>query len=273
MSDRPGDLDLLVPFHVNGTLSPDEAAAVQAWLDADDMALSDVEALAAIRAAMQADLVCSPGEFGLDRLLREVDRPAEIGAGAVARPEGAAVITPPTASGAMSGPSSGADSGTDTPGLPQATAAPSAPAVPAPSASVPLPAPPVQPVQVGAPVPRPANLLHRPGVWQAVAALALAALLGQMLLAPGPLTPPDPAFRLAGGGDDTAPGRAVLTVAFAPGATEAAIRALLVALDADITAGPSALGLYRLGVADPDAAAAALRAAADIVDSVQHADD
>ena len=65
-----------------------------------------------------------------------------------------------------------------------------------------------------------------------------------------------------------------LVVAFAPGATEADLRALLLDLDLVIVDGLSALGLYRLVPAsgsaeDLAAAAAALAAAADLVDSVE----
>jgi hypothetical protein len=194
----PGDLDLLLPFHVNGTLTPAEQARMDAWLAEDAAAAAQAEGLARVRQDMQAEAPRSPGEFGLARLMRDV------------RQEQAA-----------------------------ATSAPSA-------------------------APR------RPWLWQAVAALALAALLGQVIW---PRPAADGRFELAGAGRDAG---AALVVGFAASATEAQIRTLLVDLGLEIVAGPSAVGLYRLqGVddTDPDAALRALQASPDIVESVAHDDD
>ena len=61
-------------------------------------------------------------------------------------------------------------------------------------------------------------------------------------------------------------------IAFRPDAAEAEIRALLLSVEAEITAGPSAIGLWQLGFADDarrDAALSQLRARPDIVESVQ----
>lgn len=63
----------------------------------------------------------------------------------------------------------------------------------------------------------------------------------------------------------------LLTVGFAPTATESAIRTLLAAAGGQLVAGPSALGLYTVAVprARADAAVSALRAATGVVQSVQ----
>lgn len=63
----------------------------------------------------------------------------------------------------------------------------------------------------------------------------------------------------------------LLTVAFAPQATELAMRQVLAATGAQLVAGPSALGLYTVAVpaASADTAIAQLRAAQGVVDLVQ----
>lgn len=67
------------------------------------------------------------------------------------------------------------------------------------------------------------------------------------------------------------PDQRMLTVAFRPHATELAIRAALANSSAQIIAGPSALGLYTVAVprANADMLEAQLRAAVDVVESVQ----
>lgn len=214
MSTAREDLDLNLPFHVNGTLSPQEAAEIEAWLAQDDDARAEAEALAAIRADMQAEDIRSPGEFGLARLMRDVGR------------EQAAVAAAPA----------------------------------------------------------PAPVLRRPLVWQAVAAVALAAFLGQTWVAQqrgaelryGLTNGVDATarFGLAGGGEApvAAPSAPVLVVAFVPTATEAEIRDLLLNAGVEIVAGPSALGLYRLAGDDLTAAQARLEGAG-IVESIQRAED
>lgn len=111
---------------------------------------------------------------------------------------------------------------------------------------------------------------RRPWLWQVAAAAAVVALLAQtVFLREG--TPTGGGYELAGAsqtGD--------LVVGFVPQASEEAIRALLLDLGLEIVGGPSALGLYRLGVGeggDPTAASTALRAAADVVESVENASD
>lgn len=214
MSTNRDELELLLPFHVNGTLTPEERAEVEAWLAQDDAARAEAEGLAAIRADMQAEDVTSPGEFGLARLMRDVGRDQAAGGGAP----------------------------------PQAT--------------------------------------RRPWLWQAVAAVAVAGFLGQtfwtqvmatrpgvpggfqMAGAPAVVTPAPtpPAIPLAAA---PAPADGLLTVAFAPDATEGAIRELLLLQGLEIVAGPSALGLYTLRAPDPEAARTALEAAAGLVESVE----
>lgn len=189
MTTQRDDLALLLPFHANGTLTEPERAEVQAWLDTDDQARAEAADLAAMRADMQAEEFRSPGEFGLARLLRDVDR------------------------------------------------------------------------EQTAPIAAPAR---RPWLWQAVAAVALAGLIGQALLPAA--TTPEAGFEMAGaGGEVTFP---TLTVAFAPDATESALRDLLLAQGAEIVAGPSALGLYQVRADDLAAVQAALAASA-LVASVE----
>ena len=126
-------------------------------------------------------------------------------------------------------------------------------------------------VPVSAPVRAPA----RSWMWQAVAAVAVVGLLAQTFYqretgSSGETGAAPAGYVLAGA---EAPG--ALVVSFAPGATEAAIRDLLVGLDLEIVAGPSALGLYRLDVlegGDLTAAATALRGAPEIVESVENAE-
>lgn len=68
------EIELLLPFQANGTLSPEDEAELAEWLARDAGLAEEAEALAAIRADMQAEPVQSPGEFGLARLMREVAR-------------------------------------------------------------------------------------------------------------------------------------------------------------------------------------------------------
>ena len=72
---RARDLvELDLAFHVNGTLEAEARAEVEALLAEDARLRSEAEALAVIRAEMQAEGIRSPGEFGLARLLRDVAR-------------------------------------------------------------------------------------------------------------------------------------------------------------------------------------------------------
>lgn len=103
-----------------------------------------------------------------------------------------------------------------------------------------------------------------------LAAIAAMALLAVQVSMQQFATGPD--AELADGGPEAPQTGPVLTVAFAPTATEQDIRALLLDLDLAIVSGPSALGLYTLAARDPEAAAhaqARLAEATGIVDSVE----
>lgn len=105
--------------------------------------------------------------------------------------------------------------------------------------------------------------------WQVAAASAVAAvLLWQFAVVPGFVAGSDDGYVTATG---TANGVSA-TVAFAPEATEAQIRALLLSSGATMTGGPSALGLWTLGFADTaarDAALVQMRSASGVVESAQ----
>lgn len=114
----------------------------------------------------------------------------------------------------------------------------------------------------------PPATVARPRIWQIAAALLLAVVIGQAVLLSGSGEGTD--FELAGGTD------AALTVAFLPDAPEAAIRAVLLDAGVEIIAGPSALGLYQLGLLEGvtlDEAEEALRAASVVVESVNRTED
>ena len=121
---------------------------------------------------------------------------------------------------------------------------------------------------IDAEAPRPAARVRRP-LWPLAASAAAAVLVWQVvavpLLAPGDQGPDTPRSRRRPSGDFS------LSVAFAPAATEAAIRALLLEIGARVSGGPSAIGLWQLSfesAAARDAGLARLRAA-DIVESAQ----
>src|SRR5690606_33504609 len=102
--------------------------------------------------------------------------------------------------------------------------------------------------EVAAPVEVKTNVValrSRTWMWQAAAAVAVAALLGQTFLPRGAGAPEGGGYVLAGAEQPGA-----LVVSFAPDAAEARLRDLLVGADLEIVAGPSALGLYRLDVLD-----------------------
>ncbi|PVH29517.1 hypothetical protein [Pararhodobacter oceanensis] len=126
------------------------------------------------------------------------------------------------------------------------------------------------PEAIAAPVPANAQAApRRTWVWQLAAAVAVIGFLAQSLWLQGP--EPEAGYSLAGAGES-----AELRVSFMPGATEAQIRGLLLGLGVEITAGPSALGLYGLQAqegGDLQAALAGLRAAVSIVESVEHVEE
>lgn len=109
--------------------------------------------------------------------------------------------------------------------------------------------------------------MRRP-VWQVAAAAAVVAVVGWQLVAVPILSGPEEGYVTATDGTEGF----TLTVAFAPTATEADIRALLTGIGAEVTGGPSALGLWQLGFDSDEArtaATATLEGAAGIVESVQ----
>lgn len=203
MTRMRDEIELDLAFLVNGTLSEAEAAEIEAFLTEDAQLAAERDALAAIRAGMQAEEVRSPGEFGLARLLRDAGRDG------------------------------------------------------------------------GGPVEIPTNVVPlraRTWMWQAAAAVAVLALLTQTFLSRDTGVPASGGgYVLAGAAEPGA-----LVVGFAPGATEARIREVLLGADLEIVAGPSALGLYRLEVlegGDLATATATLQAAGDIVESVENAEN
>lgn len=192
------EIEELLPFLANGTLEGDERAMVEAAVAADESLAWELDYLKAVREQVKSrEVANSPGEFGLARLMKEIDTEAA-GSGGAASPE-----------------------------------------------------------------------VVRPRVWQWAAAAAVALLVAQTALVWGPGG--DPGLELAGGGGGAADGP-VLIVAFSDGASESAIRQLLLSQGLEMVGGPSALGLYRVAATDEaaaDAALAALRAAGGIVDSAE----
>ena len=68
------EIEALLVFLANGTLEGDERAAVEAAVAADPALQTELAALKAIRAQMQDEAPgASPGEFGLARLMRDVE--------------------------------------------------------------------------------------------------------------------------------------------------------------------------------------------------------
>jgi len=63
----------LLPFRANGTLTGADLAAVDAALAEDAELRAELAALTAIRDTMRAEDAQSPGDFGLARLMRDVE--------------------------------------------------------------------------------------------------------------------------------------------------------------------------------------------------------
>lgn len=75
MSDTETDIRELLPFWVNGTLEGDDLARVKAAVAASGDLRAEAEALRALRARIKArPQDQSPGEMGLARLMRAIDR-------------------------------------------------------------------------------------------------------------------------------------------------------------------------------------------------------
>jgi len=203
MVSAMGELNELLPFHVNGTLDGDDRAAVERALGRDAALRAEAAGLARLRDAMQAqEMGQSPGAFGKARLMRDI-----------ARMEAAALVTSPRAAAA-----------------PRRAAAPVA------------------------------------------SMLAAAAIAGLFAFGVGWFSASDDApFTLASGGTVAPVQGPVLTVAFRPDATEAAIAALLRENRLGIVEGPTAIGLYRVEApvsVNLSDLAARLRAADSVIESV-----
>ena len=75
MSTPRRDIEELLPFLANGTLQGAERAEVEASVAADPALAQELEALKRVRQQMQSEAFeTSPGELGLARLLRDVER-------------------------------------------------------------------------------------------------------------------------------------------------------------------------------------------------------
>lgn len=75
---RDENLDLLLPWYVNGTLAAEERRAVEAYLEESAHARDEVELLRQLRQQVkEQDFENSPGELGLQRLKREIKQDAE----------------------------------------------------------------------------------------------------------------------------------------------------------------------------------------------------
>ncbi|MFN3954349.1 MAG: hypothetical protein ACK4LQ_07820 [Pararhodobacter sp.] len=209
------EIEELLVLHVNGTTTPEETAEIDTWLARDPVLAAEREALAQMRQTLRDEPLQSPGEFGLARLLRDVEREARQ----------APVATTPTAAANDAANGAANDNA-------------------------------------------PRRMLAGARLWQIAAVLALALFAGQTAWM---LRDSGPRYELVGAAEGP-----VAVVAFTPEASEAAIRALLLDLDLEIVAGPSALGLYRLRAASPEALPAALdalRAATAVVESAEAADE
>ncbi len=67
------DIDALLPFLANDTLTGDERDQIQSAVAADPDLQAELAALKAIRTTMQTEEAFSPGEMGLARLMRAVE--------------------------------------------------------------------------------------------------------------------------------------------------------------------------------------------------------
>lgn len=195
LSDRERqDLSELLPFYLNGTLDQDEQDKVAQGLEHDELLRADLAFLKTVQTETLArDVGRTPGEFGLARLMRDVD---------------------------------------------------------------------LQTAQTA-----PVKQDHDNRFWKFAAAACLALFVATSSLV---VTNPENIAELASGGVVTVHEGPVLTVGFVETATEADIRDLLLDLELEIVAGPSALGLYVLvGSEDADASVllAGLSAAGSIVET------
>ncbi|MEM6608048.1 MAG: hypothetical protein AAF689_05660 [Pseudomonadota bacterium] len=77
MTKERKEIEALLPFLANDTLAGQDRADVQAAVDDDAGLAAELQVLKAIRDQMQAEPAeTSPGELGLARLMRDIDREA-----------------------------------------------------------------------------------------------------------------------------------------------------------------------------------------------------
>ncbi|WP_040817997.1 anti-sigma factor family protein [Litoreibacter arenae] len=73
--DNQIEIESLLPFYLNGTLDENEQARVEDALRTNAELRMEIEALRQVRANMHASVSeHSPGEFGLARLMRDIDK-------------------------------------------------------------------------------------------------------------------------------------------------------------------------------------------------------
>ena len=69
---RDPELEKLLPWYVNGTLAPDEAAKVEAYIESHPEAQKELAFLQGLRAEIKKETGHSPGELGLARLKKQL---------------------------------------------------------------------------------------------------------------------------------------------------------------------------------------------------------
>ncbi len=73
--DDRQNIEELLPFYLNGTLDADERQLVEDALAQDEVLRDELSFLEAIRDDVRSrDTAASPGEFGLARLMRDIER-------------------------------------------------------------------------------------------------------------------------------------------------------------------------------------------------------
>ncbi len=72
MSNKPDEIELLLPWKANGTLNEEELAMVTEYLETHPDQQVELEFLEALREGVRAEQQGSPGAFGLKRLLKEI---------------------------------------------------------------------------------------------------------------------------------------------------------------------------------------------------------
>ncbi|MCZ4279909.1 hypothetical protein O4H49_03910 [Kiloniella laminariae] len=203
MSDIRQDLEELLPFYVNGSLSPEEQKRVEQALAEDPSIQKEIDFLEQLRAEVRdLDRGNSPGEFGLKRLQKAL------------KDEQKLVNSAPQTGSAVSGYTRG---------------------------------------------------------WRLAAIAACLLLLLQTAVTLPLWQKRGDDLIAAGGGTGSQLSGQIISVTFVPEAREENIRNLLLAVDASIVEGPSALGVYRLSVAqNSDAVVEKLLAHRNLVETAQN---